>query len=226
MSYLFNVVPVSCQDMFMKKLINKNFGELILSDLEEYIYPLDDEVYTSQIIFDDLISFIQTDTSSGLYGKYTDEEITRFVNSCGVTKESIISWIKNWLNTTRVNKSIRMAFMSEPKTVNRAKPINNKKVKQYRKKLAQFNRPIVEITCAQAEIELAKGNDNVWAVRTKFGDFEPRFYKINDKRLLKDNYPIRYQFVVDTLCNYYQVREILFKTWVTLDDEHKFATQP
>lgn len=226
MAYVFNLVPTSCQDTFMKRLINKNFGELLQSDLEKYIYPLEEEIYTGQIIFEDLVSFIHSDPTSGLYGKYTEMEISNFVYSCGVTEELIISWIKNWLNTTRVNKSIRMAFMSEPTSDKPSKPINNKKVNQYLKKLNFYNRPIEEISYAEAEFESANGNDNVWAVRTKYGDFEPRFYKINDERGKKDNYPVRYQYAIDTLCNYYQVREVLFDTWMKMDDEHKFATQP
>ena len=225
MAKVINLVSSECGDVFMKRLINKNFGELLDNDLEPYTYPLEDAEYTGQILFEDLVSFIYTDQYSGIYTKYTEEQISGFVRSCGVTPQGIVDWVTNWLSNNRVNKSIRMAFMSEPKT-NEPKKINDKKRKMYLKKLDSFNRQIHQITYQEAMEEFEKGNSNVWAVRSQFGDVDCLFYKIEGEKEDKDNYVVRYQYAVDTLCNYYQVREISYKGWMELDDEHKFATQP
>ena len=225
MAKVINLVSSECGDVFMKRLINKNFGELLDNDLEPYTYPLEDVEYTGQILFEDLVSFIHTDQYSGIYTKYTEEQISGFVRSCGVTPQGMVDWVTNWLANNRVNKSIRMAFMSEPKT-NEPKKINDKKRKMYLKKLDSFNRQIHQITYQEAMEEFEKGNPNVWAVRSQFGDVDCLFYKIEGEKEDKDNYVVRYQYAVDTLCNYYQVREISYKGWMELDDEHKFATQP
>ena len=211
------------QDGYVVSLINKNFRDLLNDDLEPYIYPLNEPKYTGLAIFEDLVSFIHSDPTSAFYQRYSINEISEFVRNAGVNPEYLINWVSNWLNTCKINKSIRKAFMSE--SSKESTKITNKQLKKYYGQLEKYNRPIKQISYFEAEEAYKNGIKNIWAVRSKTGEYECLFYLIGDEQKFNDNHVVRFQYAIDTLCHYYDVREISFEGWLNCDEEHKYATQ-
>ena len=224
-TFVIDLVPLKCQDNVLKKLINKNFRKVLESGLPAYSLPLSDPEYTGQTLFDLLAEYLLDDEYSFLHNKYSYEETKNFILSCGVTPEHIVEWLKNLFATHRVLKSTKIIF--EDENEHKFKKISKRVKDSYMSNLTDY-KDEYNITCEEIledEANEIKDENNTWAVRSKFGDFPVKFYKTN----LNDNDYIvrrivRYQYAIDTMCNYYDVREMRFINWLELDEEHKFAT--
>lgn len=223
-----NLVPSleSC-DKLTVKVIDSNFNQWLNDSLEPYNYPIS-QSKTGLEIFEDLVSFIYYDSSCYLYQKPTDE-IRRLLNVYNVNPERIIQCISE--NLKKINKDIRIAFADKPikskvNTSVKLTGISNRQKIKFTKFLNDYNRPIRQVSFFEANDAYNAGNENVWAVRSKYGEHECLFYIIDDNKQEIDNRIIRYTYSLDTYCNYLEVREISFEGWLNCDEEHKYATQP
>ena len=219
------VKPQANQDKLTVKIINSNFNKWINDNLEEYFYPISQKE-TGLEIFEDLVSFIYYDSSCYLY-KNPEDKIKSLLNVYNVNPENIIACISE--NMNRFNKEIRKAFMDKPNKISLVSKqktnITERQKIKYTKFLNEYNRPIKQISYYEAEAAYNEGKENVWAVRSKYGNYECLFYIINDIKQKIDNRIVRYTYSLDTCCNYYEVREISFDGWLKRDEEHKYATQ-
>ena len=80
-SFVIDLVPLKCQDSVLKKLINKNFRELLESGLEPHSYPLSEPEYTGVELFNALAEYVYTDFSSPLYNKNTYATAVIIINA-------------------------------------------------------------------------------------------------------------------------------------------------
>lgn len=223
-TFVIDLVPLKCQDSVLKKLINKNFRELIDSGLEPYSYPLSEPEYTGRELFNSLAEFIYTDDSSPLYSKNTYEEIQGFMMACGVTPEHIVEWLKNLFAKTRVVSAVKVIFENQNPKLHKPKKISKKVKETYVENLQEYKEAL-DITCVEVnENEECGEGEQIWAVRSKYGDYPVKFYKTTAGDDIEIRYVVRYQYAIDVMCSYFDVREIPYEDWFMLDDEHKIKT--
>lgn len=208
-----NLYPSSVNiDRIMQKLINSNF-KTVLESATSYEFPLYDEKYSGNAIFDALIDEVYYDETSPFWGKKSKDEIKEYVINAGINPESIISWIKNTLLLSKVSKSIQKIFELNPK---------DKKIIERGEEFMNIYGPGVSVD----EID-EKDNERVIIVRSQFGDYDVLAWTINNSSI-KSNDPrishIKALYHYVTGCHYFQARPVLYTTWVNMDDNKKYAT--
>lgn len=208
-----NLYPSSVNaDRIMQKLINSNF-KTVLESATSYEFPLYDEKYSGNTIFDALIEEVYYDETSPFWGKKSKDEIKEYVINAGINPESIISWIKNTLLLSKVSKSIQKIFELNPK---------DKKIIERGEEFMNTYGPGVPVN----EID-EKDNERVIIVRSQFGDYDVLAWTISNGSIKSNDPRINhikalYQYV--TGCHYFQARPVLYTTWVNMDDNKKYAT--
>ena len=63
-------------------------------------------------------------------------------------------------------------------------------------------------------------------VRTKYGTHEPKMYTIKGSLTSETANTVKAMYAYESGCNYYEVRPILYTTWIILPDEYKMASRP
>lgn len=224
-----NVCEQGYNDRLIKSLINRNFKEM-LEDSEAYEYPLSDPGYAGEALFEDLVSYMESDNDASLFYHGPADNRTAtfsgFCKSAGVSPESLVNWVQGTLLASKVSKAVRNIFADGPDAKS---PTGQKGVKadilaRYEKKIKEFKAQggeIVCMSCLEAEQALEAGEMDVWAVRSKYGDHDCLFYGV---RKGTDRHIVRYEYAIDTCCNYYEARECEMKTWLGMSEEKKYAT--
>jgi hypothetical protein len=208
-------------DRLMQRLINKNFKEL-LEDGEPYEYPINDPEFVGESMFANLVGYIHTDENSPFWGKKTEEEIAQYIRNCGINGGKIYDWVSNVLLKSNPSNAIQKMF-ADP-TVNKDGKVTNKTLSTYKKQLKEFvanGGSITTLSCIEAENLIGSEDLDIYAVRSKNGDHDCLFYSITKDA---DRHIIRKEYTCDTLCSYYDAREILRENWLDLDEEHKYQT--
>lgn len=223
-----NVCEQGYNDRLIKSLINRSFKEM-LEDSEAYEYPLSEPGYAGDALFEDLISYIETDSNAALFYHGPEDGKTLvfkgFCASAGVSPESLIEWVQSTLLASKVSKAVRSIFEDAPGSKKGGQNgVKSEILSRYEKKIKEFKAQggeIVSMTCTEAEIALETGDIDIWAVRSKYGDHDCMFYGVPRGT---DRHIVRYEYAIDTCCNYYEARECEMKTWLGLSEEKKYAT--
>ena len=224
-----NVCEQGYNDRLIKSLINRNFME-VLEDSEAYDYPMSDPGYAGEALFTDLVAYMESDRDASLFYHGPESGKTAvfegFCKSAGVSPDSLIGWVQGTLLPSKVSKAVRSIFEDGPdqKAATGQKGVKPEILARYEKKIKEFKAEggqIVTMSCLEAEQALEAGEMDVWAVRSKYGDHDCMFYGV---RKGTDRHIVRYEYAVDTCCNYYEARECEMKTWLGLSEEKKYAT--
>lgn len=207
-------------DPLIKRLVSRNFLE-VLNTAQEGEYDLNNMERAANYLMIDLADFMAQDILSPWFGKFTSNEYMELLKNYGMNGEYLLNYVMNEIFPMATKKFQKIFIIPTKKVESR---ISDKIRKRYEEQVNNYRNSggeLKEVSYFEAEKLMNDDRYDVYAVRDKNGEHECLFYAITKGG---DRHWVRSLHGYNVYCNYFNVREMLFKNWNILPEDKKYAT--